>query len=67
MSCGISLILIFLMINYIDHLSLCFFVIHIAYLAVCLFRSFTQFITFFLLLSFEGSLYILDISPFSEM
>lgn len=62
------LICIFLMANDVEHLFMCVFAICISSSVKYLFMSFAHFlIRFFLLMSFESSLFILDTSPLSDM
>lgn len=62
------LICIFLMANDVEHLFMCIFAICISSSVKYLFMSFVHFlIRFFLLMSFESSLFILDTNPLSDM
>lgn len=57
-----------LMTNDIEHCFMCLLAICLSSLVMCLFLSFAQFlVVVFLLLSFESSLYILDISSLADI
>lgn len=62
------LICVFLMAN-VEHLFMGLFAIFVSSLVKYLFMSFAHFLIrlFFLLMSFESSLFILDTSPLSDM
>lgn len=64
----VILICILLMVNDIQHISMCLFAIQKFSLVKCLYMSFAYFIIGFILtLALESSLHILDIRPFLAM
>lgn len=64
---NVALICISLMTKDVEQLYMCIFAIHVSSLLKCHFKSFPVLNWVFLLLSFKNCLYILDLSPLSNI